>query len=153
MRVTQSISEELVQIVDEATIVLEGIDERVAVTKPGPGVWSIKEIIGHLVDSAANNHQRFVRAQSVDALTFPSYDQDEAVNVQDFQNYSWPELIQFWRLYNRHLAHVIERIPADKQDVACSIGPNEPKSLEWLVQDYLVHLRHHMNQIEERRRR
>jgi hypothetical protein len=104
-----------------------------------------------LIDSAANNHQRFVRAQYVDDLTLPGYQQDDWVRLQDYQGASWNELVEFWRLYNRRLAYVIRRIPEARLEVRCQIGSGEPVTLRYLVEDYLVHLRHHLAQIEERR--
>ena len=101
--------------------------------------------------SAANNHQRFVRAQDGEVLIFPRYEQDAWVRTQDYQSRSWLDLITFWRIYNQHLAHVIRRIPAAKLGRECRIEPGEPVTLGYLVEDYLVHLRHHLTQIDQRR--
>jgi adenylosuccinate lyase len=68
--------------------------------------------------------------------------------VQDYASSSWEELIEFWRLYNRHLAHVIRRIPEERLNVSCRIGPAEPVTLGFVVEDYLTHLKHHLQQIE-----
>src|SRR5437764_8545226 len=72
------------------------------------GKWSPKEIIGHLIDSASNNHQRFVRAQFTDDLIFAGYEQDAWVSVQQYGRESWPLLVQLWKSFNLHLAHVME---------------------------------------------
>ena len=82
---TQHLADELVSVVDEAAVRLRSINEADAATKSRPDIWSIKEIIGHLIDSAANNHQRFVRAQQVALFEFPGYEQDSWVSVQDYQ--------------------------------------------------------------------
>ena len=66
------------------------------------GSWTKKEILGHLIDSAAINHQRFVRAQFTDDLVFDGYVQDDWVKVQDYQNRDWRELVELWHGYNRH---------------------------------------------------
>src|SRR6267378_7813233 len=77
--------------------------------------WSPKEIIGHLIDSAANNHQRFVRAQFTDELVFPGYEQEAWVQVQRYNDEPWEQLVQLWRLYNLHLLHVMSAVPETVQ--------------------------------------
>lgn len=108
------------------------------------------EVIGHLVDSAANNHQRFVRAQQVAELVFPKYEQNDWVRVQGYNEVPWMDLVELWRRYNLHLAHVMRRIPDDKLEVRCTIGDYAPVTLGFLVEDYLTHLRHHLKKIGER---
>ena len=147
----EGIAMELLKIVDEAAAELRLLSEEAAAAKPSPDVWSVKEIVGHLIDSAANNHQRFVRAQHVQLLAFPGYEQDFWVRSQEYQNYPWRELVDFWILYNRHLAHIILRVPPAALDIPCRIGEYEAVTLRFLIEDYLRHLRLHLNQIAERR--
>jgi len=147
----QALADELIRVVDEAAADLRALAETVAAAKPKPEVWSIKEIVGHLIDSAVNNHQRFVRAQRTDALTWPGYEQDVWVRLQDHQSRPWLDLVAFWTLYNHHLAHTIRRIPDGALNVPCLIGMNDSVTLGFLLQDYLTHLRHHLTQIRERR--
>jgi hypothetical protein len=148
---TEALAMELSKIVEETAAELRSLSEEAAAAKPNPTVWSVKEIVGHLIDSAANNHQRFVRARHVQHLEFPGYEQDLWVGSQDYQGYSWRELVDFWVLYNRHLAHVIRRVPAAALDVPCRIGEDETVTLRFLIEDYLRHLLHHLRQIAERR--
>jgi len=112
--------------------------------KPDPHKWSKKEILGHLIDSAANNHQRFVRAVDKVAGQFPTYDQDEWVRIQRYNEMSWSFLVKFWSAYNSHLSHIIECIPEDAESSPCNIGKGEPVTLEFVVRDYLRHLQHHL---------
>lgn len=112
-----------------------------------PGGWSRKELIAHLIDSASNNHQRFVRAAQQNALYFPAYDQAANVVVQIPQQAPWPVLTALWANYNLYLAHIIARLPAHKLGTVCRIGKNDPVSLAFLVDDYIVHLEHHLKQI------
>ena len=143
------VANELMNAVEAAAPKLAALKDKVVSRKPAPERWSVKEILGHLVDSAANNHQRFIRAQEVDVLVFPKYEQDSWVSKQDYNNSSWPELVELWRLYNRHLAQVISRIPEEKLAVECRIGPNEAVTLQYLIEDYLAHLKHHLDQIND----
>ena len=69
------------------------------------------------------------------------------MRLQDYNSTSWESLVQLWRLYNRHLAHVIRHIPADRLGVSCKVGPYEPVALRGLIEDYLVHLQHHLRQL------
>jgi DinB superfamily len=138
---------ELLSIVEAASESLRGIDDSEASLRSAPGSWSKQEILGHLLDSAVNNHHRFVRAQQVKELTFPAYDQEHWVNSQGYAEYPWPALVDLWRLYNRHLAHVISLIPQEKLAVICVIGTNEPVSLGYLLEDYLVHMKHHLHEL------
>jgi hypothetical protein len=146
-----TLADELIRVVDDAAADLRAIAEPVAAAKPEPDAWSIKEIVGHLIDSAANNHQRFIRAQQVDAFTWPGYEQDAWVRSQDHQGRPWSDLVDFWALYNHHLAHVIRHIREDALNVPCRIGTNDSVTLGFLVQDYLTHMRHHLTQIQERK--
>jgi hypothetical protein len=75
--------------------------------RPMEGGWSAQQIVGHLIDSAANNHQRFVRAQFTDHLDFPGYEQEQWVLAQRYESEPWPRLLDLWLAYNRHLAHVV----------------------------------------------
>lgn len=119
------------------------------VFKPTQHEWSKKEILGHLIDSAANNHQRFVRAVNKVANQFPTYDQDEWVRIQRYNERHWLSLIELWSAYNSHLSHIIECIPEDAKSSPCHIGKKEPVTLEFVVKDYLRHLQHHLKDIFE----
>jgi hypothetical protein len=111
------------------------------------GGWSRKQVIGHLIDSASNNHQRFVRASLQGSLEFPHYDQDGCVRVQAVQSAPWPLLVMLWTNYNLYLAHVIAHLPASQLAAPCQIGEDKPVTLRFLAEDYLTHLLHHLAQI------
>lgn len=135
---------DLISTVESVEESLSQISEAEASRKPAPDKWSKKEVIGHLIDSASNNHQRFIRAQEGDVLIFPKYTQDFWVSAQHYAKSDWYMLLNFWSLYNRHLAHVIENINPDARSRLCKIGSNEPATLEFLVTDYVAHLKHHL---------
>jgi DinB family protein len=123
-----------------------------------PGKWSPREIIGHLVDSASNNHQRFVRATWQDDLVFPGYEQDEWVRLQDYQHAPWSELVTLWAAFNNHMARLMGAIPEDVRtrertrhnldDLAWRPVPaSQPVTLDYFMEDYVGHLEHHLRQI------
>ena len=115
--------------------------------KPAPHQWSKKEILGHLIDSAANNHHRFVRTVNEAAVRFPAYDQDGWVRIQRYNETPWSPLVVFWSAYNIHLSRIVEFIPEDAEAFPCNIGTEEPVPLGFVVKDYLRHLRHHLKDI------
>ncbi len=141
------IADELTQIIQSAAERLRSISAAEAGHKPSDTKWSKKEVIGHLIDSAANNHQRFVRAQQASEFVSPAYDQEKWVSLQDYNSTSWPDLKELWRLYNLHLAHLIRRIPAEKLQIKCTIGGKEPVLLGNVIDQYLAHLKHHLDKI------
>lgn len=120
--------------------------------------WTAKQILGHLIDSAANNHQRFVRAQFTDHLVFDGYDQEQWVASQHYHEESWPLLVGLWKSYNLHLLHVMSCAPAEALRRPCTqhtlnriafktVEENETTTLEYLMLDYIAHLKHHLGQI------
>ena len=147
-RKSVTIANELVGVVETASQKLRLLQETEVSQKPAPGKWSKKEILGHLIDSATNNHQRFVRAQMTDELTFPGYEQDEWVRRQDYNAKAWNELVELWRLFNRHVAHIIRNLSEEKIQTPVRIGQSaEPMALGLIVEDYLTHMRHHLHQL------
>src|SRR3984893_4889687 len=146
------------QTIDHASERLLQISEEQSEIGRAPGKWSPKEIIGHLIDSAANNHQRFVRAQFTDELVFPGYEQAEWVRVQRYSQRPWIELVELWRQYNLHLAHLMATIPEETRTKSRArhnlhqlawqkIAENVPVTLEYFMRDYVGHLQHHLDQI------
>ena len=122
------------------------------------GKWSRKQIIGHLIDSAANNHSRFVRAQFTDELVFPGYEQEAWVDSQQYQNRDWSELVQLWKLYNRHIMHIMKVAPEETRMklrakhnlhmiASDKLSPDEPVTLDWFMRDYVDHMKKHLGQI------
>ena len=145
------IAASLVAVVTAAEPALRAISEARADESRGPGKWSRKQILGHLVDSAANNHQRFVRAQATPVLRLHGYEQAHWVASQRYDQIRWDEVVALWILYNRHLAHVIRHIPEEKRGVLCEIGDNAPVSLAYIACDYVGHIQHHLPQILDRK--
>ena len=147
MPVGERAGAELARVVDAAEVRLRQVGEEESARPVLAGGWSRKQLLGHLIESASNNHQRFVRAALADALEFPAYDPPGSVRVAAVESAGWPMLVDLWASYNRYLAHVIRHLPAGKLDVVCQIGANAPVSLRYLVEDYLRHLVQHLDQI------
>src|SRR5215467_5643258 len=101
---------------------LVDISEADAAHKPAPEKWSKKEILGHLIDSAGNNHQRFVRCQFTQPFSFPEYNQDHWVSRQAYATEPWPDLVNLWLLLNRHLLHIVKAAPAEVYANQLTIG-------------------------------
>lgn len=113
----------------------------------GAGKWARNEILGHLIDSAANNHQRFVRARFSDPFAWPGYDQDAWVAAHGYRDRSWTELVDLWAAMNQQVAAAMRSVPAERLATSCVIGNDAAVSLEWLMHDYVRHMRHHLAQI------
>jgi len=142
----KSVADDLLSAL-EAADRLRQIDEAAASKRPAPEKWSKKETLGHLIDSAANNHQRFVRLQLSPHIDLPGYDGDEWVRVQRYQDRSWHEIIDLWRRYNTQLASVIRDVNPNTLRHIWHTPDGKDLDLEFIMRDYVVHLRHHLDQI------
>ena len=116
--------------------------------RPAPGRWSRKEILGHLIDSAFNNYQRFVLAQLTPApLRVEPYDQDAWVRAGAYQHQSPTELLLLWTSLNRQILHLLAALPEALLARECLTINGNPVTLHWLIGDYVLHLEHHVRQI------
>jgi len=155
---TPSYASELRRAVDEATPRLMELSDAQAKRRPRPGKWSPAEIIGHLIDSASNNHQRFVRAQFQDDLVFPGYDQDAWVLFQAYGDAHWLELVTLWKTFNIQIARIMENSPESVRNALRAkhnldklawqpVPADQPATLDYFMNDYVEHLKHHLRQI------
>ena len=143
---TAQVAAALDETMDASRASLLAISEESAGTRTRSDQWSKKEILGHMIDSASNNHQRFVRLQSEELLVMLPYQQNHWVRAQNYNGRKWSELVDFWLAYNRHLAHVIRHVDARAAGHIWR-APGRDYTLEFLIEDYLTHLRHHLAQI------
>ena len=147
IQTTKIFSEKFLEISDETAEIKKSADK-----------WSRKEILGHLIDSAIVNYSRFMNAVSKDDLVFKTYPQDYWVELQNYNTRNWIELINLWKSLNLHSAELIKSIPQEKKsrltnthnfDKICFnlIEKNQESSLDYLINDYVEHLKHHIEQI------
>jgi len=143
----KELSEKLISVVDAAEPKLRAIGAAESAKPVLHGGWSRNQVLGHLIDSASNNHQRFARASLQPSLEFPAYDQDGNIRIQVPQEADWALLISLWTSYNRYLAHIIARLAESKLETKVRIGSGEPTTLAFIANDYLTHMVHHLKQI------
>jgi hypothetical protein len=126
---------------------LHRISEERSTHRPAPGKWSKKEELGHLIDSAANNHQRFVRMQIDNAIPLLQYQQAEWVSLQHYHSMSWAAIVRFWEVYNAHLLHVMRHIDETKLGNTGTFPEYGTQTLQFILDDYVVHMEHHLKSI------
>jgi hypothetical protein len=111
------------------------------------GGWTRKQIVGHLLDSAANNRQRFVRAAIDGEYAGPGYAQDAWVAAHGYRDASWETLLRWWQAEHEILTTVVDRIPEQRLQAMCVVGDDAPVTLRFLIEDYLSHQQHHFAQL------
>lgn len=152
------LSSTLQSIVQTSKPVLLEISLAEIYNKPKPDKWSKKEILGHLIDSAINNHRRFKQFLNQEHLVFDGYNQDNEVMMNDYQNRDFSEIVSLWAGMNQQIIQIMKAIPAEKltqeytQHNYHIIGFNripaeQASTIEYLIKDYISHLEHHLSQI------
>lgn len=143
----KAVADNLRQTLQEVLPTLRAISDEEASIKPQPEKWSKKEIIGHLIDSASNNQQKFVRTMAQPHVNFVGYAQDFWVAEQHYNNRNWDELITFWYAYNLHITHIIESVNQASLENTISIDGSKTFTLAFIMEDYVEHLKHHLKAI------
>jgi len=123
---------------------ISGTDGNTAAVIPPDGTWSLKQIVGHLIDSAGNFHQRLVRLQEGNLENFPTYNGGFWVNAQGWQEADWENMRQLWHSFNIHILHVIRNIPDESLANEWFLEEDLGADLEWLINDYYQHMQHHI---------
>jgi hypothetical protein len=134
-------------LIDHVPARLEQLPADKVENKPAPAKWSPKEELGHLLDSAANNHQRIVRTPLEDRPALPGYDGDRWVELHAYQERDWRELIELWRALNLQLLAAAQAVPRSAWQRTCSIAGSAPLTLQFVFDDYLRHMLHHLQHI------
>lgn len=132
---------------DEVHQALASVAESLADVPWRAGGWTRKQIVGHLLDSATNNRQRFVRASAGGSYVGPSYGQDAWVAAHGYAEQSWATLLAWWETEHEILMAVVDRIPEDRLETQCTVGENAPVTLRFLIEDYVEHQRWHVKQL------
>lgn len=114
-----------------------------------PDAWTRKQVLGHLIDSAINNHVRFVMAALDGEYSGPAYHAQGWVAMHDYANMLWSDLIVLWKAHNELLTRVVRQVPEDKLTAECRIGSDQPVTLRYVIEDYLHHLEEHITEITE----
>lgn len=145
----KKVTEELQRIVLDFTGKISSIPEKEFSAKPLPNKWSKKEVLGHLIDSAQNNMRRFICGQYESSPPHIIYEQDFWVSANAYGQAKSEDVIQMWKLINNRLCDVLNTMPSSNYDKVCNTGRTSEQlhSLEWLAEDYVKHMKHHLNQI------
>jgi len=109
--------------------------------------WTRKQIVGHLLDSATNNRQRFVRATIEGHYAGPGYAQDAWVLAHGYGDRPWGTLLRWWEAEHEILIAAVDRIPEERLEASCKVGDDEPVTLRFLIEDYVRHQMHHFKQM------
>ncbi|MCB0489222.1 MAG: DinB family protein [Cyclobacteriaceae bacterium] len=142
-------TKELSTIVEEYAKKFAQFSEEEMTAKSDPKKWSKKEVIGHLTDSGQNNLRRFIVGQYESTPPKIVYEQDFWVSANNYQSMKSKDVIELWRLVNLQICQVLNNMNPDNYSKTCDSGKMQPSvhSLEWLAEDYVKHLKHHINQI------
>lgn len=135
-------------LIDTIPSLLTEIEEIKFSEKQNLEKWSKKEILGHLIDSATNNHQRFIRCQ-FENIPKIVYDQNNWNKFNFYQQIDKNQIIQFWTIYNKQLVHLIKNIPNENLLNECKTSDDKNYTIEYLISDYVEHLEYHLQQIVE----
>lgn len=144
---SQALALTLEETIERERVLLGRIAEGDAGIKPSARAWSKKEELGHLIDSATNNHVRFVRASLEPEFRGPGYEQERWVERHGYREMPWTEIVELWRRYNGLLAELVRRIPEDRLGTPCTVGDSAPVTLRFLIEDYVRHMQHHLDHI------
>jgi len=112
------------------------------------GGWTRKQIVGHLLDSAANNRQRFVRATIDGRYAGPGYAQDAWVAAHGYSDKPWDTLLRWWQAEHEILMAAVDRIPEEHLEASCVVGDDAPVTLRFLIEDYVRHQKWHFKQLQ-----
>ncbi len=141
-----NLSERLQSVVALGEPRLRSIADRPgSVIAPKGDAWSRKETLGHLIDSATNNRVRFIKAALEGKYVGPVYDGVGWVKLGGYEEMEWSDLIVLWKTLNGALANVLERIPREKLAAECRVGDLQPVTLGFLIEDYILHMEHHLD--------
>ena len=150
----EKLANEITRLVSEWENKLLSLPEDIITLRRNSQNRTIKQILGHMVDSASNNTHRVVHLQYRELpLRFPNYatygNNDRWIAIQNYQDENWENLVLHWKFSNLHFAHVIRNInPETLQNLWIS-DVGEKITLKKMVESYLSHFNLHLVEIEE----
>lgn len=144
-------TDEILEVINEWEEKLLALSEDVITERRNHQNRTVKQLLGHLVDSASNNHQRMVRLQYNDNLAFPDYtqDNDRWIAIQDYQHADWENLIQLWKFFNLHIIHLIKSVDTSQLNNYWTDFEGVKVTLGDMIKGYPSHLNLHINDIKE----
>lgn len=153
-----NLAQRLSNSIQQSLVILQNVNSNRIVNRDNR--WNEKEIIGHLIDSAINNYSRFMRGYHSDQLVFSGYNQELWVNQQNYKQLEWSDIILIWEKINMLIVRLIssfkmdilsEKIEKHNFDKIAfeKVSKDEPTTLEYLISDYIIHLEHHIHQIQD----
>jgi hypothetical protein len=134
--------------IDDVHRALVGVPEALADVPWREGGWTRRQIVGHLLDSATNNRQRFVRAASEGFFNGRNYDQDAWVAAHGYSDQPWDTLLGWWEAEHEILMAVVDRIAVERLEAQCVMDADAPVTLRFLIEDYVAHQRWHLKQLQ-----
>lgn len=144
----------LLQLIEDWEPRLLALPEEVIANRRNRQNRTIKQIVGHMVDSASNNTHRIIHLQyQNNPLIFPDYanlgNNDRWIAIQDYQTENWADLVQIWKYANLHIIHVIRHVNPTKLGNEWISALGDKVSLKSMITDYLRHFELHLGEIEE----
>ena len=151
---TSSLTREIFSLIEEWEPKLTPLPNETISHKMNSQNRTIKQILGHLVDSTSNNTHRIVHLQYQSSpFTFPNYatfgNNDRWIAIQDYQNEDWSNLIQLWKYSLLHYCHVIQNVKDDKLQSIWIAGSDKAITLESMIVDFPRHLKLHLSEIND----
>lgn len=146
-------NQELLRLIDGWEPILLQLPEEILTKRRNSQNRTIKQIVGHMVDSASNNTHRIIHLQyQASPLIFPDYanlgNNDRWIAIQNYQQEKWEDLIQLWKYSNLHIVHVMNNVDIEKLDNIWLNALNDTISLEVMMNDYLRHFKLHLSEID-----
>jgi biotin-(acetyl-CoA carboxylase) ligase len=147
----KNVYDELISTVNDFYSKYQDLDNEITSKRPAADTWTPKEIIGHLIDSASNNHQRFIRLQIVDELIFPGYGKDNSkwLEITKYNEMNFADIILLWKQYNILIGNIIKVADESKLGNRWENAEGDNKALRDLMIDYVRHLKDHLQHFEE----
>lgn len=120
-------------------------------TKPSETSWSKKETLGHLIDSAIHNLQRFTEIQYAEKpYIIRPYNQNELVKANNYQDKEVSDLLNLLTALNNHILYVVSNQTEGILHYQIVLPNKTVTDLKFVIEDYFEHFYHHLHQITKK---